>query len=214
MFFNSGCSKDDIEITTQIVDIDGNIYHSIIIGNQEWMVENLKVTRLNNGTDLKLISSDNIWKNTKTPAYCWYSNIVNVDSNDGLLYNFYAVNTDKLAPKGWHIPSDKEWTELEIFIGMTPQDADQDGWRGDVTTLKAIDKWYINGDDSYGFNALPSGGRNGYLGDFIWGAFWWTSSKFNEENIWLRQIGGEDNKMWRGYVTPSSGFSVRCIKNK
>ncbi len=149
----SGCTKDNLTVDnpTQIMDIDGNIYHSVIIGDQEWLVENLKVTQLNDGTELKYVSSGTDWIVDKSPSYCWYDNIVDLESNNGLLYNFYSVNTGKLAPSGWRVASDDDWKTLELFIGMTEQEVDMKTWRGEgmSTVLKASDKWKVlggNGD--------------------------------------------------------------------
>ena len=233
----TSCEKVDMGISDQITDVDGNVYHSVIIGNQEWMVENLKATRLNDGTELKYISSGKDWITDEFPSYCWYDNIINLESNNGLLYNFYAVNTGNLAPIGWHVATDEDWRILELFIGMTESEVYQIGWRGDklAIVLKAIDKWKVlNGDgDNYGFKALPSGARSGYLGDFFdgingvntqstWGgAYWWASTSYDDDNGWFRNIVGEKNefskgleeRIFRGYVTNQSGFSVRCVKN-
>src|ERR1035441_4507351 len=92
-----------------VTDIDGNVYQTVKIGNQIWTVENLRVTRFNDGTAIPLDTStatwDSIWNNGLTiPAYCYYNNMTNTDSIKkwGALYNWYAVNTGKLAPKGWH----------------------------------------------------------------------------------------------------------------
>lgn len=226
----ASCEKDEIN---QIVDIDGNVYHSVIIGTQEWMVENLCVTRLNDGSPINLVTLGDEWVNNKSPNYCWYDNIVDLENSNGLLYNFYSVNTGKLAPIGWHVASDVEWKILESFIGMTIEEINMESWRcnGSSSILKSVDNWRITNDegDYYGFKALPSGARDGYhKGGFFdgadWrrGAYWWTSTPYDNDNGWFRNIvgtdknvyKGADDQIYRGYVTNQSGFSVRCIKNK
>src|ERR1035437_1944380 len=105
------CKKELINIPPdQIKDYDNNIYSSIDIGIQTWMVENLKTTHFNDGTSIQLLTVNLEWKNNLSQsAYCWYYNIVPnlkiTDNNYGALYNWYAVNTNKLCPTGSHVPS-------------------------------------------------------------------------------------------------------------
>ena len=99
--------------TDSVTDIDGNTYKIIKIQNQIWMAENLKTTRLNDGTPIPLIDSKLIWSQTQQPGFCWY----NIDEKTnkislGALYNWYAVESGKLCPIGWHVPSDKVWLDL------------------------------------------------------------------------------------------------------
>ena len=219
------CKKELTDIPNdQIKDYDNNIYHSIDIGTQTWMVENLKTTHLNDGTLVQQITVNLEWKNNLSQsAYCWYYNIVpnlNVYDNDyGALYNWYAVNTNKLCPAGWHVPSDGEWKTLEIYLGMSQQEADQQYNRGEGigTLLKAVDSWdvYNGSSDNYHFHALSTGFRSGWygdFGDFTQGAYWWSSTNFDEQTAWFRSITNETT-IYRGNGIKSSGFSVRCIKN-
>lgn len=203
-------------------DIDGNIYDSIYIGNQVWMAENLKTTRYNDGTDIPLVEYSLEWHTATKPGHCWYFNIIPVTSrdNNGALYNWHAVGTGKLCPVGWHVPTDKDWKELEVYIGMNPQEADKQYWRGDniATLLKEQVSWNLSatGGDNYHFSALPSGFRSAYTGDFeSFGgeAYWWTSTAFDSKTAWTRS-------MCKGYTTIGRitsdkriGESVRCIKD-
>jgi hypothetical protein len=103
----------------RINDIEGNTYHSVEIGNQVWMVENLKTTKYNDGTSIPLVNNGLTWKSLTTPAYCRYNNdAINNKVTYGALYNWYTVNTGKLCPKSWHVPTDSEWKLLEINIMM------------------------------------------------------------------------------------------------
>jgi len=91
--------------TGTVTDADGNIYNTVTIGTQTWMVENLKVTKYNDGTAIPLVTDNTAWSNLTTPGYCWYNNDAATNKNTyGGLYNFYTVNTGKLAPTGWHVP--------------------------------------------------------------------------------------------------------------
>jgi uncharacterized protein (TIGR02145 family) len=106
-----------------VTDTDGNVYQTVRIGNQIWTVENLRVARFNDGTAISLDTStatwDSLWiKGITIPAYCYYNNMTNTDSITkwGALYNWYAVNTGKLAPKGWHVPTDSEWEVMQNYL--------------------------------------------------------------------------------------------------
>ncbi len=211
---------NQVSFTTNISDIDGNIYHSIAIGKQVWMVENLRVTHLNDGSDIKLITSDLEWKTSNSPSYCWYFNIVPEEGDNGALYNFNTVNTGKLCPTGWNVPSDQDWKTLEMYLGMSQAEGDMVSWRGEgiSSSLKAVEGWYVlNGiQDMFGFKALPSGIRHGVTGgfqEFNLGAYWWTSTIYDESSAWFRSIIDANTTIYRGTQFNQSGFSVRCLKD-
>jgi hypothetical protein len=104
--------------TEILTDIDGNTYHTIKIREQVWMVENLKTTKFNDGTLIPLVSDSEVWGKISHPAYCWYNNDEKTNKNNyGALYNWFAVETGKLCPIGWHVPSDKVWLEKAILPG-------------------------------------------------------------------------------------------------
>lgn len=106
--------------STNVTDIEGNVYHTVIIGTQVWMVENLKTTKFNNGDLISnKIFSDDEWYALTTPAYCWYNNdSVTNKATYGALYNGYTVvDRRNIAPKGWHVPTSAEWTTLTTFLG-------------------------------------------------------------------------------------------------
>jgi uncharacterized protein (TIGR02145 family) len=117
-FVAISCSKDDDNDPqpTQITDADGNVYTTVTIGTQTWMVENLKSTKYNDGTPISLLDYGH-WGIGQDGAYC---NLFDTPSNSdkyGRLYDWYAVNTGKLAPAGWHVPSHAEWQTLLDFVG-------------------------------------------------------------------------------------------------
>lgn len=117
--------------TLALMDIDGNEYKTVKIGNQVWMQENLRTTKYNDGTPIILDTSNVTWSNATTGKYCFYNNTANGDSirEFGALYNWYAVNTHKLAPAGWHVPAEAEWDTLEIYLTTR-------GYIWDVTTTE------------------------------------------------------------------------------
>lgn len=105
-----------------VTDIDGNVYQTVRIGSQIWMKENLKTTRLNDGTAISSIRDESAWRAATAPAYCVYSNsdeglIVQFENEYGLLYNGYAVTSGKLASDGWHVPTQAEWDTLIAHLG-------------------------------------------------------------------------------------------------
>jgi hypothetical protein len=93
--------------TESLTDIDGNVYETVKKGAQTWMRENLITTRFNDGSAIQLVKDGALWAILKQPAYCWYDNDTTNKSKYGALYNWYAVETGKLCPMGWHVPSDK-----------------------------------------------------------------------------------------------------------
>ena len=121
----SGCQKEGKFIFMgspwisygSMTDKDGNIYKTILIGTQTWMVENLKTTKYNDGTSIPFVSEPTSWSNLSTPACCWQQNDPARKVTYGVLYNWYTINTGKLCPKTWHVPSDSEWTALTDYLG-------------------------------------------------------------------------------------------------
>jgi uncharacterized protein (TIGR02145 family) len=196
------------------VDIDGNVYGTIGIGSQIWMSENLKTSRLNDGTRICLIKDDSIWQyHDRIPATCWYNNdSVHFSKPYGLLYNGFVVSTDLLCPTGWHVPSDSDWDILTEFLG---------GYEKAGGKLKDYNSnlWsdpnhcYVN---DIGFFALPGGRRDHFGGRFydindI--GYWWTSSSKNELHAYSRRIFHYDTWISKTESNKRDGFSVRCIKN-
>src|SRR5665648_135982 len=116
----SSCSKSNDSSNPApsgtVTDIDGNVYHTVTIGTQVWMVENLKTTKYRNGNPITNVTVDVRWAALSDGAYCDYKNLSNNSATYGLLYNWYAVKTGDLAPTGWHVPSDAEWTTLVTFL--------------------------------------------------------------------------------------------------
>ncbi len=114
-----------------VSDVEGNVYKTIELGSQTWMAENLKTTRFNDDTEIPLVTGGTEWELMRSPAYCWYENNEAVYKDFyGAYYNWYTVNTGKLCPSGWHVPSDEEWKTLEMHLGMSQESADSWAWRG------------------------------------------------------------------------------------
>lgn len=217
----SDISKTDANVfALQVQDIDGNTYKSVKIGDQVWMSENLETTKYNDGEPISLVSDGLVWETLATPAYCIYdSKSINTTVKYGALYNWYTVNTGKLCPKKWHVPSDSEWKLMEINILMDRYEAERIGWRGtnQGDALKANIGWHSpdDGTNKTGFSALPGGYINN-SGELVFveiNGNWWSSTQYFEENAYYRRLYYNESKVGRFNTFKTAGFSVRCIKD-
>jgi uncharacterized protein (TIGR02145 family) len=213
-FFTGSCKKDssnDSPSAGTVTDADGNVYHTVKIGTQTWMVENLKTTRYNDGTSIPLVTDNNEWSKMGTEAYCWYDNdsAANVGSN-GALYNWTAANSDKLAPSGWHVATDADWTTLTTFLGG-------ENVAGGKLKEKGTANWLspnIGATNEVGFSALPSGYRStdGTFTDSGVSGDWWTANEVNDIHAWFRGVGNNLTTISRVGLSKVYGLSVRCVK--
>ncbi|SEW28418.1 major paralogous domain-containing protein [Chitinophaga sp. YR573] len=189
-----------------IKDIDGNVYRTVTIGTQVWMAENLKTTRYNDGTEIPLVTEQSAWYNLNAPGYCWYNNDRNIY---GALYNWYALNTGKLCPPGWHIPSDDEWAILIAYLGG---DAIAGGKMKDAGTMHWLSP-NTGATNSSGFTALPAGfrGKSGFIPGS--NALFWSSTAFDASDAWTRYLQSETIVAGRKNGGMYHGFSIRCLKD-
>lgn len=205
---------------TGVSDTEGNLYKTVIIGSQTWMAENLQSTRLNDNTPIPNITDNSLWVGTSAPAYCWYDNDNVHKPVYGALYNWYTVNTGKLCPEGWHVPTDEEFNSLEVFLGMIPEVANNWGFRGTDQgfQLKSTTGWGNNGNgnNSSGFSALPGGYRFGADGQYFLLTtltYWWCNSAHDTDRGWYRRVESENSQVYRASTSKKGGKYVRCIKN-
>jgi len=222
------CNTNDPISYATVKDFDGNEYHTVKLGTQTWMVENLKSTKYNDGTAIPVISDNTAWLKLSTGACCIYNNDDANDAKYGKLYNWYAVNTGKLAPIGWHVPTDTEWTTLENYISanvgtsssVAKALAAKTDWS--TTTKYGAIGTDLSKNNYSGFSALPGGWRNyDYTDSFVFVdkgdyGYWWSSTSYiqfpNVSGYWSLSYGssggfysdGQPNRM---------GLSVRCIKD-
>ena len=220
---STSCKKKSTpEIPATVTDIDGYVYHTVKIGSQVWMVENLRVTRFNNGMSVELAGGAKSAGEWDTPRYCWYSDSVS-KSTYGALYNYRVLLNDyvgspKIAPKGWHVPSDAEWRTLISNLGgdsLAGGKMKSKGTLGSGGGLWASPN--TGATNESGFTAYP-GGRNyyssqvfspGYLG---YRGFWWSSS-YTQWNPSSFELSSGNAAIINQY---SSSFgadflSIRCI---
>jgi uncharacterized protein (TIGR02145 family) len=194
-----------------VTDIDGNEYHTIIIGSQIWIVENLRTTRFNDGTKIPMVSVDKLWGKTTSPAYCWQNNdSVNNKSVYGALYNWYAVNTNKLCPAGWHAPADKEWITLGKDALGDKYGANELKERGNIHWQNYDE----GGNNVSGFTALPGGDRLDIgtfekLGET---GFFWSITEYDRHNGLACTIEWNHVNMFI-IINKQNGYSVRCLKD-
>ena len=189
-----------------LMDIEGNTYKSILLGKQEWMMDNLKVTKYRNGQPIPHIQDSIVWNAWKNGAYVFYKN----DTKHGILYNWMAVNDSRgVCPTGWHVPSSFEWDTLAKFLG------------GDEVAggkMKAKLHWETpntSATNESNFHALPKGmyGVNGSFNNIGKNAYWWSSSEHGVSSAWGKEIGFNESALFAGHGDKRDGLSVRCIKD-
>ena len=221
ILFAISCEKETENPSETVKDIDGNIYKTVEIGDQTWMAKNLAVTKYNDGTEIPLVTEISVWTNLTTPGYCWYKNDkATYGKTYGALYNWYVVETSRLCPSGWHVPTDDEWKTLEMTLGMSYAEADQMEYRGvDIgDKLKTTSGWYLSGggSDESGFSALPGGSRHHFTGWFRevreYG-YWWSSSEYSSLFAWERHLRYRMSLVCRVDMNKGDGYSVRCVKD-
>ena len=179
----------------------------VSIGKQVWTTKNLEVETYRNGEAIPQVQDAAAWSKLSIGAWCYYENKTANGTTYGKLYNWYAVNDPRgLAPKGYHIPKDAEWTILSENLG------DQAG-----TKMKSNTGWIDdgNGTNTSGFAGLPGGCRDGY-GSFAnvgAGGYWWSSSESDASDAWYRILTFNNGDVYSYYDYKRAGFSVRCLRD-
>jgi uncharacterized protein (TIGR02145 family) len=198
-----------------MTDQDGNIYRTITIGTQTWMAENLRTTKYRNGDAIPEVTDNTVWTNSITGAYCNYKNTKNNDTiaTFGRLYNWFSVSDSRnIAPSGWHVPTEDEWTTLITYLGF-------ENTGGKLKELGTAHWGTPNtgAENSNGFTALPGGSRgiSGKFDKISDYGYWWSSSEFyyNKNVAWYRYINYNSSDINKYYISEWFGFSVRCLKD-
>ena len=222
-FGNFASGSVSTTFSMNLVDIDGNVYNTISIGGQDWMKENLKVTRYRTGAPITNVTDNSAWTSLTEGAYCWIKNdTLKLDPAYGAIYNWYAaVDARKICPTSWHVPTDAEWQVMERYLGMTFTEAEGTTVRGVNYGLQLKDSvgWIKKGNatNSSEFSALPAGLRYGSTGQFYntgIDACWWTSTEQDTYTAWLRNMFYSFNSIYRITDSKTFGFSVRCVRDK
>jgi uncharacterized protein (TIGR02145 family) len=206
-----------------VIDADGNVYHTITIGMQTWTIENLKTTTYNDGTLIPNVTDTDEWANLSTGAYCNYNNSADFITTYGRLYNWYAVNTGKLAPKGWHVPTNEEWKILIDYLSSN--NYGYEGKENEIAkSLASTSEWEtcdISGtigsdlatNNKTGFNAFPGGFRkfDGSFENIRKYGYWWSSTGFDLA-LYQLLLYNTGNPLKLSYGK-EGGLSVRCLKD-
>lgn len=213
IFLIPSCKKEDKK---NIIDGDGNIYSSINIGTQIWLIQDLKTTKYNDGNSIIPLVTDSIaWTGLATPGYCWYNNNDATYKNTyGALYNWYAVITNKLCPIGWHVPTDTEWTTLTDYL-------DGISTAGGKLKETGTTHWITpntGATNVTGFTAIPGGERTWNTGGFAeigLNSYYWSSTEdeFVSINGWGQGLSNTSSSIVKGGYRKTAGASVRCLKN-
>ena len=224
-----------------VADYDGNIYTTVQLGTQVWLVENLKVGHYNNGDLIPIVDDDTEWSTLVTGACCAYNydwarytcvpiptttttttipftttttttttcNPLKCDY--GLLYNWYAVDTGKLAPTGWHVPTDAEWTTLTTYLGG---ESIAGGKMKEIGTTH-WESPNTGADNSSGFSGLPGGYRHfiGFFTDVAGFGYWWASTEYPSTYAWLRCLFYGEAIVERLFYPKDYALSVRCVRD-
>jgi uncharacterized protein (TIGR02145 family) len=209
-------NSTDTPSSSTVTDIDGNVYNTVTIGTQVWMIENLKVTKYRNGNIIPNVTDTTQWSGLTTGAWCYYNNDVSYNAAYGKLYNWYTViDSRNICPVGWHIPTDAEWTILTNYLGGETvaggkmKEAGLSHWLSPNTAA----------DNSSGFAGLPGGARYddggvtftfGYISSY---GGWWSSTEGTTGGALFRYLYYDDSKAYKDAGDKEGGLSVRCIKD-
>jgi uncharacterized protein (TIGR02145 family) len=197
--------------TGTMTDIrDGSVYKTVKIGNQVWMAENLHISVGSEGDSIPELITNKEWRKSRSCGWCSYKN----DSENGLkygyLYKWVAVNSCKLCPDGWHIPTYDEIVGLQKYLGGEAVAGaamkSTSGWK----------KYNKRNNNSSGFTALPSGGRiysGGFQGITREAMFWTCTRNSQLHAVYLYRLTDDSNGLRLSPWMPDGAHSVRCIKD-
>jgi uncharacterized protein (TIGR02145 family) len=194
-----------------VTDIDGNVYPTLQIGTQTWMVQNLKVKHYRNGDPIPNVTDTTAWGALTSGACCWYNNDSTNGATYGAMYNWYAAaDSRNPAPAGWHVPSDEDWTTLMNYLG----NVNVAGGKMKETGTAHWSSPNTGATNSSGFTALPGGYRytdNGSFRQMTMDADWWSTTEVDTTYAWFRNIYYNAASSGRYYYKKQNGFSIRCV---
>lgn len=208
--FFLACSKSnsgEFKCGQKVIDADGNVYNTIKIGSQCWFRENLRTSKYNDGTEITTGLNNTQWGSTTSGANTLYDDDDANITPYGRLYNWHAVNTGKLCPEGWSIPSEEQFLELIEFLGGSSVANDK---------LRSKTLWIdgTNGNNQSGFNAFPAGLRldTGLFQELGKYTYFWTSTFYDASDAFTFYLT-RDGSVGDDVYTKRYGFSCRCIKD-
>ena len=199
-------------IISVVTDPDGNVYHSIGIGEQEWMLDNLRTSKYADGTSISLVTDNNTWAGLSiVGAYCWYNNNNVFENPYGKLYNWFAVNSGKLCPTGWRVATDSDWTTLINYLGGSAS-------AGGKMKEMAFNHWATpntGATNTSNFSGLPGGLRypDGSFSHLTLYGSWWSANEVNLNLASHFALDYDDANIDSAANSKQRGLSIRCIKN-
>ena len=198
-----------------ITDVDGNSYKTVYIGTQQWMGENLKTSKYNDGTPIPNVTDNKAWKENIIGAWSYPNGDANNNSKYGKLYNWYVTNPNvngnkNVCPTGWHVPSDNEWSILIDYLGG-------DSVAGGKMKEAGTNNWWntSNATNSSLFTGLPTGHRNddGNFGNFGTDGYWWSTTETFIDSAWSRGLTRFFNNIYKYNGVKKIGLGLRCLKD-
>jgi uncharacterized protein (TIGR02145 family) len=194
-----------------VADIEGNVYETVLIGDQWWMAENLRTTFFADGSEILNVTDSLAWAQISNPAWCFYDNNSSYGNLYGKLYNWFTVSDQRgVCPSGWHAPTMADWTILTNYLGGAYLAGDK---------MKSVTGWLANtsATNESLFTGLPGGCRiNNVSNDFslVGGhALWWSSSEFDNYNAWYLTLQFYYPGSTTSDINKGKGLSIRCIKD-
>ena len=202
---------------SNISDVDGNSYKTVLLGTQQWMAENLKVTKFNDGTLIPFYSSESQWSSASAGATCYLNNDLSMVPKYGRLYNWYTISKTKngnknLCPTGWHVPTLSEWTVLFDYLGGES-----------VAGGRMKETGYVNwaspntgATNSSLFTGLPGGGRMYDIGTYAYYTglgCWWSDNETGTYGAWMIGLQNNSTGILKSENGKTDGFSIRCLKD-
>ncbi len=197
-----------------VTDIEGYKYATIQIGFQTWMAENLRTTKYNDGISIPHVTDNSAWSNLSMGAYSVYNHSPENEAIYGKLYNWHAVNTGKLCPQGWHVPTDAEWSQLTTYLGSNAGgQLKATGNKTDGTGLWASPN--AGATNESGFTGLPGGYRydSGTFSTITNIGEWWSATELSTTNARYRYLQSSGNSVTSASNGKKRGHSCRCIKD-
>lgn len=193
-----------------VTDVDGNVYKTVRIGTQLWITENLRTTRYNDSTAISTGLSNSDWSSATTGAFSIYDGSASNNTTYGKLYNWHAVMTGKLAPKGWHVPSEAEWQTMIEYLGGSSVAG------GKLKSTSSL--WMApntGATNSSGFSGLPSGyrGTTGGYSLITKSAYFWAATQRNTTQGEYFLLDNDFASSNANGATKTFGYAVRCVMN-
>ncbi|MBN1760917.1 MAG: fibrobacter succinogenes major paralogous domain-containing protein [Chitinispirillaceae bacterium] len=225
-------------IKTSLTDIDGNTYKVVRIGAQLWMGENLRTTKYSDGTAIPIANNNIDWEEnalSETPMaeFCWYEDTTDTAAQEkwSALYNGYIVdplNPKKIAPSGWHVPTEGDWMNLQNYLIANGYNYDETKTDNKIAKSMAVQSdWLVstnvgaigndlNTNNKSGFSALPAGARNhhgGSWGKNMSGVWWSSTTSFIDVVLYIIELNYENSNLVLIETSKVEGLSVRLIRD-